>query len=278
MPRRRKRSRRFTTTRAVMKRRLGMVGWGNSRPWHPWSKIITTRTLGEGHNPGTTTGAIFFLPVNNWNDPLGSLATLVAGSGSLTSNRHPMNHNNAISTGYNWAQVLSWSAKIEINWITASSPPNDFNVAYTFAQDAASEVTLVAGTEARVDNLDIETNPMWTVKRFNAAFGDTPKRGNEGVTFISVPNVFEYCDSIARGLSATEANNQTVGHLIADVSHTSGPPTIPLFCTVAIYTISGLAMPINSVHVTVAVTQRVKLMRDLIGAEDLDEGQPDVHA
>ena len=41
---------------------------------------------------------------------------------------------------------------------------------------------------------------------------------------------------------------------------------------------NGKAMAIDSLHVTIAITQRVKLMRDFIGTEDAFDGQPDVHA
>lgn len=275
--RRRKTSRRFNVTRNVMKRRLGLLGWGNSRPFFPWSRSLTTRTLGEGHNPGTIAGAFFHLPVNNWNDPLGSLANLVAGGGSLVSDRHPMHHNNALSIGYNRVQVLSWKAELMVNWIAGAIVDQDYNVAYTFAQDAATNVTLAAGTTARAERLAMETNPMWTIRKFNGTPGVTGKRVNNKIV-ISVPNVFAYCKVIADGQLAIEANNGSVAHAIADVAHTVNPPPVALFCTVVIYTESGKAMAVSTVHVTVAITQRVKIMRDLVGSEDLDEGSPDVHA
>lgn len=239
---------------------------------------MTTRTLGQGRNPGTTSGAVFHLPVNNWNDPLGTLATLVAGSGSLTSNRAPMHHNNALASGYQRVQVLRWKAEIYVNWIAGDIPDQDFNVAYTFSQTATTELLLTAGTAARLEVLEIETNPMWTVARFNGTPGLTTRRSNQNRIVISVPNVFAYCDSIARGQLNVEANNGTVGHVIALVNSATAPPTVALFCTVAIYTVSGLAMAINTVNVQVAVTQHVKIMRDLIGTEDLDEGEPSVHS
>ncbi len=276
-PAKKRRTKRFSA-KATMKRRLGLLGWGNSRPFFEWSKTITTRTLGEGHNPGTLAGAFFHLPVNNWNDPLGTLSNLVAGSGSLTANRHPLNHDDAITRNYNRARVLSWSAKINVNWIASASGTQDFIVAYTFSEDTNTEVTLVAGTAARIERLEIETNPRWTVKKFEAAnngqFAPSSTRG----IFIRVPNVFAYCDIIARGEQDVEANNGTVGHILADSSSATNAPTITLFCTVVIMTESGIAMAIDSVHATVAITQRVKLMRDHQGAEDMDEGEVDVHA
>ncbi len=271
-------SKRFTTTRNVMKRRLGLLGWGNSRPFHEWSKTLTTRTMGEGHNPGTTSGAVFHLPVNNWNDPLGTLSTLVGGSGSLTANRHPMNHDFALARGYNRVQVLSWRARINVNWIASASGTQDFIVAYTFSQDANTQLLLTTPTVARLERLRIETNPRWTVKKFDAHNQATLIPSSAMGISINVPNVFAYCDIIARGQLDLEANNGTVGHILGDNAATVNPPDITLFCTVVIMTESGIAMALDAVHVTVAITQRVKIMRDALGNEDMVEGTPDVHA
>ncbi len=277
MPPRRKANRRYSTSRAVMERRLGIRGWARSRPFFEWSKTLVTRTLGEGHNPGTTTGALFRLPVNNWNDPLGTLSTLVAGTGSLTANRHPVHHDTTLSVGFNRVQVLSWNAKISVNWIGAESSTQDFVVGYQFVGSNATEVNLTAGTAARIERMEFETNPRWTLKHFNAAGGvDSLSTKN---VYINVPNVFAYADILAKGVSDTEANNNTVGHGIGDVDYLTSPlPTIRVYVNVVIYTESGLAMPIDSVHVTVAITQRVKIMRDFIGGEDMDDGEVDVHA
>ncbi len=273
MPRRRgKRS------RAIMMQRLGLRGWNGSRPFEPWSKTITTKTLGEGHNPGTTAGALVTIPVNNWNDPLGSLVTLVAGTGSLTSNRHPMNHNSAIAAGYNRVQVLSWKMVITVTWIKVSDPVQDFIIAYTFKTDTGTEVTLTAGTAARIEALEFRTNPKWTLKRFNASGGTDARLPRPNTVVVSVPNVFAYCKIIADGTLALEANNQSVSHVLADTSSATNEPAIPLRCTFAIYTESGLAMDIDSIRVNVAITQRVKVMRDFIGTEDMNSGEPDVHA
>ncbi len=262
----------------VMKQRLGLIGWNGSRPFNPWSKTLTTKTLGEGHNPGTTSGAVVILPVNNWNDPLGSLSTLVAGTGSLTSNRHPMNHDLAISTGYNRVQVLSWKCVLTFTWILAGDPIQDFIVAYHFGTQASTEITLTAGTAARLEALEFQTNPRWTLKRFNASGGTDATNARPNNVTISVPNVFAYCKIIADGSLTTEANNQTVSHVIADTSSASNEPAIPLRCTFAIYTESGLALAVDSIRVNVAITQKVKIMRDFLGGEDMDGGEPDPHA
>ncbi len=84
MTQRRRTKRKRKASSSTMRRRMGLTGWGNSKPFFGWSKTLTTKTLGEGHNPGVLNGAKFTLPVNNWNDPLGDLGNLVPGSGSLT--------------------------------------------------------------------------------------------------------------------------------------------------------------------------------------------------
>lgn len=269
--------RKRSSTNSIMRKRMGLTGWANSKPFFPWSKTLITRTLGEGHNPGTTVGAIFVLPVNNWNDPLGSLSTLGAGTGSLTSNRHPMHHAEAIEGRYKRVQVLSWKADIQVNWIKTGVSTGDFIVAYNFTQGGNSALDLTPGTAARLQRLSLMTNPRWTIKSFNAAGGvDGPSTKH---VFINVPNVFKYCDIIAKGKDGSgEANNFSVGHVIADSNDSSNAPEIFLGCTVVIFSKSGLAMPIDSVHVTVAITQRVKIMRDKAAADDLKEGNPDVHA
>ncbi len=279
-PRRKTRKKRHkgSSSRAIMKRRMGLIGWGGSRPFFKWSQTIITRTLGEGHNPGTTSGAVFHLPVNNWNDPLGTLSTLVAGSGSLTANRHPVNHDDAIAIGYNRVQVLSWNATIFANWIAAGQGASDFIVAYTFSEDEATEVALVAGSTSRIERLEIETDPRWTVKKFDANNQGTFKPTSAMAVHINVPNVFDYCNTIAMGHKNIAADNGSVSHVLGDSNSTTNPPLITLFCTVVIMTESGGALPINSIHVTVAIKQRAKLMRDFQGAEDLDGGEVDVHA
>jgi len=271
--RRRKRKRKGSTTNNIMRRRMGLVGWANSRRFFGWSKTLTTRTLGEGHNPGTIAGATFVLPVNNWNDPLGSLVNLVAGNGSLTANRHPMNHQNAINVGYERVQVLAWNARIDVNWIGGMTNIGDYTVAYSFNQDSGTEVTLSPGDDARIEILEIETNPRWTRQSFQS----NPEVINGRPVFINIPNVFAYCKIIASGHSSVEATNGNCSHFIRDVDQTTFVPTIQLYCNVVIYQNSGLAMSINSIHVKVAITQRVKIMRDAIGGEDLDDGETTVH-
>lgn len=275
MPPRRKKRR---TGGSIMRQRMGLAGWNGSRPFSPWSRTITTKTLGEGHNPGTTTGAVVTLPVNNWNDPLGSLSTLVAGTGSLTSNRHPMDHAEALAAGYGRVQVLSWKCVITVTWIKAADAIQDYIIAYTFKTDTATEVLLAAGSAARIEALEFRTNPRWTLKSFNATGGLNPINNRPNTVTINVPNVFEYCNLIALGGLTDEANNNTVSHVLADTSSGSNQPAIPLRCTFAIYTESGLALDIDSIRVNVAITQRVKLMRDFKGGEDMDGGEPDVHS
>lgn len=262
---------------SVMQQRLGLRGWHGSKPFDQWSKTLVTRTLGQGHNPGTTTGAAFELPVNNWNDPIGALGTLVAGNGSLAQQRHPMDHDNALSAGYRRVQVLSWKAEIDVNWILAADPPQDFSVAYAFGSDSSTEVALGSGGAARTELMEFQTNPRWTVKRFNATPGvNEHPRGRKIV--ISVPNVFAYCKVVGPAQTTLEPSNQSVSHSIADTSFTSNFPSIQLWCYIAIYTETGLAMAIDSVQVLVAITQKVKIMRQHVGAENMDEGEPDNHA
>ncbi len=274
---RRRRSKRSSHTN-VMKRRLGLLGWKNSRPFFNWSQTLVTRTMGSGHNPGTTMGATFILPVNNWNDPLGSLSTLVAGTGSLINARRPVRHADALAAGYQRCQVLSWHADIKVNWIASAGGTSDFIVAYTFGQDNTTEVVLTVGDAGRVEVLEFLTNPRWTIKRFDANNSGTFRPTSTRGISINVPDVFAYCQKMAEGQLNVEANNSTVGHVMASVASTTNGPTVQLFCTVAIFTESGLAMAIDSVNVTVAITQRVKVMRDFIGTEDMDDGETGIHA
>ncbi len=263
---------------AVMKQRLGITGFRGSRPYNPWSKTLTTKTFGTGQNPGTTSGTVFFLPVNNWNDPIGPLANPVAGTGTLTENRHPKHHDSAIADGYNTVQVLSWKAQIAVNWILADDPGRDFFVAYTFRQNATTELVRTAGTVSAVERLEIFTNPAWTVKHLRAiqGFREVHTSGND--IHISVPNVFKYCEKLAQGVEAISFTNERMSHIIADVNSASGPPLLPLFCTVVIMTEQGIAMTTSSVHITVAITQKVRIMRNWTGTTDLNEGEVDVHA
>lgn len=259
---------------AVMKRRMGLKGWAGSRPYTPWSKTLVTRTTGEGHNPGTTSGAVFGLPVNNWNDPLGALTTLVSGTGTIVQNRHPMHHDSAIEDGYNVVQVLLWSAKMTFNFIGAEAAVGDYLVAYHFGSQLASEVSLTAGAASRVERMELLTNPRWTVKHLNGS----PQEIQDHTVRIAPINVFDYCEIIADGAQTVAFGNGLMSHGIRDVSFTSDFPVVELFCIVVIMTESGLEMPVDSVHATIEITQKVRIMRDNLGAEDMDEGEPDLHA
>ncbi len=276
MPRRRRKKRRKRSD--PMRKRMGLVGWRGSRPFDAWSKTLVTITHGTGHNPGTTSGTVFTLPVNNWNDPMGDLATLVAGSGNLIQNRHPVNHNNAIAAGYNIVQVLSWFCRLKVNWIKADDPSKDFFVAYTFSQNDATEVLLTAGLASNIERLEIFTNPRWTVKHMRAVQGSGEVHTNRSDIVINVPNVFKYCKIIADGSNVTTFGNGLMSHVIADTSAATNNPNIQLFCTVVIMTEDGFGLAIDSVAVTIAVTQKVRIMRDFLGAEDMDGGEVDVHA
>lgn len=280
MPPRRKRRKKRKRKRGdeVMKRRLGLTGWGRVKAFHPWSKTVVSRILGEGHNPGTTAGAVFILPVNNWNDPLGSLSTLVAGTGSLTNNRHPEHHDDALNDGYTRVQVLGWQARINVNWILADNPVQDFMVGYAFVGTSGTEVVLTAGTAARIERMEFLTNPRWTFKHYRAVQGLQEVRSQKEAIVINVPNIARYLRVITRGSRTSALDNNVMQHIIADSPHTSSPANALLFCNVAIITEGGLAMAIDSVRVTVQITQRVKIYRDNPGSKDMDGGEVDVHA
>ncbi len=278
-PRRRKRRAKKRRKRTdPFKRRMGYTGWKGSKPFFGWSRTLTSVTLGEGHNPGVTTGAQFTLPVNNWNDPLGTLATLVAGTGSLTSNRHPKYHDNVIAQGYRIAQVLSWNARIHVNWIKADTPTGDFVVGYSFWEDIQTEVTLTAGDAGRIERLEWLTNPRWTLKHYKGIQGFGEARGKNEAININIPNVYRYCKAVADGSEIVAFGPRSMSHVIADVGFNNGPPAVELYCRVVIFSESGLAMAIDSVHVTIEITQKVKVMRSNDGLNDMFEGEVDVHA
>lgn len=263
---------------AVMKQRLGIKGHKGSQPFDAWSKTLTTVTLGEGHNPGTTTGTVFHLPCANWNDPLGDLDTMVSGTGQLTENRHPMDHNTAIAAGYNTVQVLSWKATITTNWILADAPLGDFMLAYTFVQNEDTEITLAAGAATRSMRLAMITSPRWTIKKFRSVQGFSENVLGSEKTVISVPNMFKYLKIINDGSTTSiPFGNARAAHVIADVAHSASPAAVDMFCTVVIFSESGLAMAIDSIHVTVAIEQKVRIMRNWLGSTDLNAGQPDIH-
>ncbi len=280
MPRRRfrRRARKRKVKNSVMKRRLGILGWDGSRPFTPWSKTLTTITYGVGRSPGTISGTIFHLPVNNWNDPIGPLSNPVAGAGTFTANRHPTNHDTAIANGYNTVQVLEWQLRLQVNWILDAAPTNDFFVAYTFKQDAATEVTMTAGTDSAIERLEIFTSPRWTVKHLRAIQGRSEVHTGKSDIVITVGNVFEYCKLIDRGLNTDAFGNGDVAHDIADVNSVTNPAAVQLFCTIVIMTESGLAMAANAIQLLVGVKQKVKIMRNWPGSQDLDTGEVDVHA
>lgn len=277
MPKRRRRRKRRAKN-SVMKQRLGLLNKRGSRPYHAWSKTITEVTLGHGTNPGTTAGAIFHLPVNNWNDPLGTLATLTSGAGTLVAGRHPRHHVNAILDGYNAVQVLSWQMKMWCNWIKADAPNGDFFVGYIIRDDANTEVTLVADGTAERERLDMMTSPRWTLKHYRAVQGFREVRPNSEAIVINIPNVYAYGKILAGGASVVAFGPRRMSHQIADVASTVNPPGQTIFCTVCIMTESGLAMAIDSVDVTIEITQKVRIMRNALGSGDLNEGQPDSHA
>lgn len=264
--------------RMVMRKRLGLSGWENSSPFNDWSKTIVSKTYGEGHNPGTTSGATFTLPVNNWNDPLGDLSTLVGGTGTLTEKRHPIHHDDALLHLYNTAQVLSWKAEININHIKESEALNaigDYYVAYTFTQNAGTQVALdPTGELSRIERFNIRSNPMWTVIRRDAGI----HRKYRPIV-ISVPSVFEYMKVTAAGANSSATfGNPAISHVIADVAFDSGGPDNTLFCRVVIGKESGTAMAIDTVHVTIAITQKVRIMRNFLGTKDIVFGVTDSHA
>lgn len=267
--------RRRHRTNRVMRRRMGLRGWDDSRPYHPWSKTLVSRILGEGHNPGVTSGVEFALPVNNWNDPLGTGGGLVVGTGSQTTNRHPVKHNNAITDGYNVAQVLKWRCLIILNWIRAEDITGDYIVAYRFTQQDGTEVLLPAGPATSIEILEMLTSPYWTTKRFNAS----PLHRKRETVSINVPDVYQYVEAIHAGHQvSTTMGNGVMSHVIADTNSASNSPVVKLFCQVVVASLSGLVMLIDSLHITIQITQKVRIMRDYVGSQDLDEGEADVHA
>ncbi len=279
MPRGQRRKRRRRRQRDPMRRRMGLEGWNGSRPFSPWSKTLTTVTIGHGNNPGTIAGTIFNLPCNNWNDPIGPFTNPVSGSGFKIENRHPVNHEVAIAQGYNMAEVLSWKCRLKVNWILADTPTADFLVAYTFSGDTATEVSLtVASNVASIERAEILTNPRWTVKRMRGVQGVGESHTSKDDIIINVPNMYKYLEILGRGGDPVSWDHAAISHLLLDVNSGSNPPAIGLFCTVVVMTESGAAMAINSVAITVTITQKVKIMRDYIGAEDMDGGEVDLHA
>lgn len=272
MPRRRFRRAGNTT----MNKRLGLSTWENSKPYFGWSKTLVTNTVGEGRNPGTIAGATFSLPVNNWNDPLGTLATLVAGAGGLRQDRHPAHHADAIRDGYENVQVHAWSADIDVNWILGANNTQDLLVAYTFAQDTTTPFVLTAGGTARTERMEVLTSSRWTKFRMNADPNPSTEHNRKRFK-INVPNVFDYCKTISAGSTLAVFGNGAMSHSIRDVNSATTPPGVTLFCLVVIMTETGFALPVDSIHVTIQIRQKVTIMRDRQGPEGLDEGETDLH-
>ncbi len=255
-------------SRAKMHKRLAIRGWDQSRPWIPFTKMLTTKTYGTGHNPGTTAGAQWDIPINNWNDPLGDGGTFVAGTGILITNRHPLNHSEALSDGYTVAQVLSAKIEVTPKWNIASDDVDgDYFLAWAFSKDSAAPVTLAVGGAVEGEIGNIKSDPRWEWRRYSSSQETRDQRRK--ATVITIPNMFDYCEIVGRGDAVDGIDSITAGnvsHLLADVAFNSGPPDITLFVHLVVVMESGLAMAINSVSMEVLVTQKVRLMHDATAA------------
>ncbi len=265
-------------SRAKMHKRLAIRGWDQSRPWIPFTKTLTTKTYGTGHNPGTLAGGVWDIPINNWNDPLGDAGDFVSGTGIEISNRHPLNHSEALSDGYTIVQVLSAKIEVTPKWNIASlDVDGDYFLAWAFSKDSAKPVTLVVGGAAEGEIANIKSDPRWEFRRYSSS--QETRNQRRGPTVITIPNMFDYCEIVGRGdagdgLEAVMAGN--VSHQIADTPFTSNVPDITLFVHLVIVMESGEVMAINSVSMEVLVTQKVRLMHDATAA-GLNR-TPDTHA
>ncbi len=261
--------------RRTMRKRLGQSGLQGSRPWSPWSKILVTETRGIGEAPGTLNGWHFGIPINNWNDPMGTMGDLVAGTAQKIQDRHPIHHNDAIADGYDMVQVLSCRLKVEIYWnITQDVTSSRMTWGYAFSDAFTSPFTHAAGSVSTGERLNMLSDPRWTT-------GSMIATANEKAIVINVniPSILEYGKlfhhgSAVDGLLAYGAG--MVSHAIADSSSATNAPAVPLFCHFVLFNNSGLATLISSTKVNASSIQKVRIMRNMTTA-DLNIS-PDIHS
>lgn len=262
-----------STTR-TMRMRLGLIGAKGSRPWAPWSKVLSTITTGGGEGPGTLNGWHLALPVNNWNDPIGSLGDLVGGTGTFVHNRHPIHHNDAIADGYDMVQVLSSKMQVEIMWNHTSDETNSRMVwGYAFSDANISPFTHVTGNVGVNELNSMISDPRWTTGHMLAS-----SERKALVIRVSVPSILRYgaifhAGNVVDGLEAYGAG--MVAHVLADSAFDSNSPVVSIFCHFVLFNESGLALAASSTKVMVKHSQTVRIMRNMTTA-DLNE-MPDLH-
>lgn len=260
-----------------MRKRLGQSGLQGSRPWSPWSKILVTKTLGVGEAPGTINGWHFAIPVNNWNDPMGTLGDLAAGAGAKIQDRHPIHHNDAIADGYDMVQVLSCNLKVEIYWnIASDNTSGRMTWGYAFSDAFTSPFTHAVGTASRGELLNMKSDPRWTT---GTILADGFFNDNIVTIRVAIPSILTYGrvfhkGSVVDGVTAFGAG--MVSHPIADSSSATNAPAVPIFCHFVLFNNTGLATLVSSTKVHIESTQKVRIMRNMTTA-DLNE-VPDIHS
>lgn len=261
--------------RRVMRTRLGQTGYQGSRPWAPWSKILVTKTAGVGEAPGTLCGFHCPVPINNWNDPMGTLGDLVAGTGQKIQDRHPIHHNDAIADGYDLVQVLSCKLKFELMWNIAEDVTSSrMTWGYAFSGSITSPFNHATGSAATGELLNMVSDPRWTTGEFIA---DPNRRAV--VVRVNVPSCLTYGKIFhaglpGSGLEAFGAGN--MAHTLADSPSSSNNPNVPIWIHFVLFNNTGLETIVSSVKMRIESVQKVRIMRTLITA-DLDQS-PDIHA
>lgn len=264
-----------SSERRIMNKRLGKVGYQGSRPWSPWSKILVTKTSGVGEAPGTLSGWHFAIPCNNWNDPMGSLGDLVAGTAQKIQDRHPIHHNDAIADGYDMVQVLSCKMRVEIMWnVAADVTSGRMTWGYAFSHTLTSPFNHTAGSAATGELLNMVSDPRWTTGTFLA-----DPNHKAVVIKVNVPSILQY-GKIFHGGSTVFGDEAfgagLVAHPIADSSSATNNPIILVSCHFVLFNNAGIATAVSSTRVRITSEQKVRIMRNMTTA-DLDIS-PDIHS
>ncbi len=271
MPRRSRRRRMSRRDRKQLAFRTHLIGPAGGKAFTQQTKTYRCSSAARWACSGVTAGDSASLGIGNYNQPL-ALSNNVTFTlvGTVGTGQHPSGHAQAMQLGFDRALVLSSYYRLAISFVGTSAHAKDFVFCYKFSPSASviDMTTFTAGGAANPDHwADIRVSKGWVYKEMSGTESGGSVWPSQAVVNIRVPNV----PLLTRRLQAFHTTAFDSKDMSSTIGDTTAIPVELSHLIIAVFTKDGTAFTAGDIVIDATCYQRVKLTRQLLAAELVDE-------
>lgn len=260
---------------------------GKGKPFIPRTKTYNSVCCGHMHFAAVhdygsgaqeARSAVRSFNLTDYNTPIGSIVGITPGPPCVmadkTLKQHPTGHEDALAQGYDEAQILSSLFRFTISFQGGNDSTQDYVFCHKFTQyGTTADIENVDTTTSITDQwADIRMSKGWVWKRFSATNAGGSIWPCAGVIDVRIPSIGKLVMGLNEGYftnTADKAENFFAVKIDDDTTITKSYFTG--YLTVLIFSTSGASMAGSDVQIEINRYDKVKLWRQDIDAEMIDE-------